>query len=195
MPIIPTNPSIFIDATIAEQQHAVYLSSIPYIVAFETKGLAALTTNEKQGYAYTQFLLNRTWTTWSATQQNEFWALIDKLKIPIPLPKPRDLGKDFLGRDIGSYTPQEYKLWKEREDKLALLRLQSRAFREKESRIWEGERAEKSHLEGEGYLTDESETLTEEEIQTERARRREIAQLRGKGSTALKIFNGMDGCL
>lgn len=119
-------------------------------------------------------MLNRTWRGWSAAQQKEFWALVEKLKIPIPLPKPRDLGKDFLGRDIGSYTPAEYRLWREREDRLSWLRIESGRFRATR------ERERDSDLEKGGSVEKKSERVQEAETEEERTRRREIAQLRGK---------------
>ena len=107
--------------------------------------------------------------------------MVEKLKIPSPLPKPRDLGKDFLGRSIGSYTPIEYKLYRERDDNLALLRAKSRLFRDRQRKVWEREKAGNSDSKPEGSLGENIEELREDEIREERARRREISQLRGKG--------------
>ena len=90
---------------------------------------------------------------------------MEKYKIPTPLPEPRELGKDRLGRDLGSYTPKEYKLWKEQGDrkevKLRILKGESTNFRVK---VREGTKVE------------------EREIEEERRRRSEIGQLRGKGT-------------
>jgi hypothetical protein len=96
---------------------------------------------------------------------------VEKYKIPTPLPKPRELGKDSLGKDLGSYTPKEYRLWKEGEDKKEIklrgLRAESRGFRQR-------------------YLSErkgkEESKVTDQEIEEERQRRREIGQLRGEGT-------------
>lgn len=71
------------------------------------------------------------WRTWPAPQQKEFWKAVEQQKIPIPLPKPKDLGKDRKGRDIGSYTPAEYKTYQKTERDLLALREKSTRFRER----------------------------------------------------------------
>jgi hypothetical protein len=118
--------------------------------------------------------------------------LVEKLKIPIPKEKPRDLGKDFLGRSIGAYTPEEYKVWKGREDRLSVLRAQSRGFRERARKIFESTR-ESNQDEKEGTLVEKHERATEGDIEEERARRREIAQSTGKGAV-LRIANEVMNC-
>lgn len=70
------------------------------------------------------------WKSWPAPQQKEFWKAVEQQKIPIPLPKPKDLGKDSKGRDIGSYTPEEYKLYQRKEGDLQVLREKSALFKE-----------------------------------------------------------------
>ena len=86
---------------------------------------------------------------------------MEKLKIPVPLEKPKDLGK------VGEFTPKEYKVWKEREDKLRVLRWESKAFRERGSYSVEGK---------------EGRNPTEEKIEEERVRRRQIGELQGQGA-------------
>ena len=95
--------------------------------------------------------------------------------MPTPLPKPRDLGKEFLGRDIGTYTPTEYKAYREREQKLRWLREDSWAYRRKVRRVKEDR---------ERLSEDDKnrEKVTDEDIEQERQRRREIGQLLGKGT-------------
>lgn len=104
--------------------------------------------------------------------------MVEKLGIPVPLPKPRDLGRDVLGRNLGDYTPREFALWREQEGKRQarelLLRGESTLFRERRAR------AIKGVLKG-----DQGGKATEEEIEEEKVRRREIGQLRGKGTLAV----------
>jgi hypothetical protein len=116
--------------------------------------------------------------------------LVEKYKIPTPLPKPKDLGKDLLGRGIGEYSPKEYSLWKERGDKLELLksasqgfRIRYRGFREEKERERKGD-LDSEGKEGQGK---EERAITEEELEEERARRRQIGQLRGKGTSSIRI--------
>lgn len=97
----------------------------------DTKGLANLTPNEKAAYINYRFLETGAWKSWPAPQQKEFWKAVEQQKIPIPLSKPKDLGKDIKGRDIGSYTPEEFKLYQKKEDDLQALRSKSTRFRER----------------------------------------------------------------
>jgi protein farnesyltransferase/geranylgeranyltransferase type-1 subunit alpha len=104
--------------------------------------------------------------------------LIEKLKIPIPLPKPKDLEKDLFGRSIGEYTPAEYKLWKERQERLALLKVDSKRFKERARKD-----RESASKEGGGAA---------QKIEEEKARRREIGRLTGKGT--FFAVHGLDEC-
>jgi protein farnesyltransferase/geranylgeranyltransferase type-1 subunit alpha len=56
---------------------------------------------------------------------------VEQQKIPFPLPKSKDLGKDSKGRDIGSYTPEEYKLFQRKEGDLQALREKSARYKER----------------------------------------------------------------
>jgi protein farnesyltransferase/geranylgeranyltransferase type-1 subunit alpha len=118
------------DPTIAAKLEAEYLASRPYQVLKDTKGLSNLTVNEKSAYVNYRFLETGVWKSWPAQQQKEFWKAVEQLKIPIPFPKPKDLGKDSKGRDIGSYTPEEYRLYERKEGDLQTLRGKSARFRE-----------------------------------------------------------------
>lgn len=63
------------------------------------------------------------------------------------MPKPKDLGKDRNGRDIGSYTPEEYKGYEAGQRDIASLWEESGRFRDKRESIgkadWVGEEIEK----------------------------------------------------
>jgi protein farnesyltransferase/geranylgeranyltransferase type-1 subunit alpha len=148
------------DPTISAKLEAEYLSSRPYLALAETKGLSNLTANEKAAYANSRFLETGAWRTWAEPQQKEFWKAVESQKIPTPLPKPRELGKDSRGRELGSYTPEEYKAHVRREEELRGLREKSWRFGEK----WKQGRVEE----------------TTEELVEERNRRGVIGLLQGK---------------
>ncbi|KAF4629344.1 hypothetical protein G7Y89_g8805 [Cudoniella acicularis] len=152
-----------VDPTIAAQLEAEYLASRPYQVLKDQKGLLHLTANEKSAYANYRFLDTGVWRTWPAAQQKEFWKAVEAQKIPIPLPKPADLGRDSRGKEIGSYTPEEFKQYRKRERDLGDLRRESERFRER--------RVLKKEEDSEGI---------EGEIEDERNRRKLIGLLRGK---------------
>lgn len=123
------------DPTIAAKLEAEFLASRPYQVLKDTKGLSNLSPNEKAAYINYRFLETATWKSWPAPQQKEFWKAVEQQKIPIPLPKPKDLGKDSKGRDIGSYTPEEYKVYQKKEGDLQALREKSARFKERGSEL------------------------------------------------------------
>ena len=150
---------IFPDPTIAAKLQAEYLASRPYQVLKDTKGLSGMTASEKAVSANYRFLDTGAWKAWPAAQQKEFWKAVEQQKIPIPLPEPRDLGKDFLGRDLATYTPLEYNLYEQRQRQLWGLREESRRFQDK---------ARSKSKEG------------EDQIPVERQRRRKIGELQGK---------------
>jgi protein farnesyltransferase/geranylgeranyltransferase type-1 subunit alpha len=124
-----------IDPTIAAQREAEYLASRPYQVLKDTKGLSRMTTAEKTAYATYRFLDTGAWQHWNETQQKEFWKAVEQQKIPTPLPKPKDLGKDFRGRDIGTYTPEEYKVYERSLRDIQRLSADSERFSERRDQL------------------------------------------------------------
>lgn len=147
------------DPTIAAKLEAEYQASRPYQFLKETKGLSNLTTNEKFAYSNSVFLETGAWRSWPTAQQKEFWKAVEQQKIPIPLPKPRNLGKDPRGIDIGSYTPAEYKLYQRRQREIEGLGGKSARFIERRELGKEIESGE---------------------IEEERNRRKLLGNLRGK---------------
>lgn len=120
-----------------------------------------MTADEKAAYTTSRFLETGAWRTFTEQQQKEFWKLVKEQRVPQPLPKPRDLGKDARGRDVGSYTPEEYRAYRKREDQLAQFRRDSERFTSK--------RKGAKELGGESS-----------EVIQEKNRRKVIAGLRGK---------------
>ena len=131
----------------------------------DTKGLSGLTAEEKTAYATYRFLETGAWRTFTEPQQKEFWRLVREQRIPTPLPKPRDLGRDARGREIGEYTPEEYRAYRKREEQLGRFKRESERFRRK--RVGKCKERESG---------EESEGVIEEGN-----RRKVIAGLRGKG--------------
>lgn len=130
------------DPTIAAQREAEYLASRPYQVLKDTKGLSRMTAAERTAYATYRFLDAGAWKFWNESQQKEFWKAVEQQKIPTPLPKPEDLGKDTSGRDIGTYTPEDYRNYEKLLKDIQRLRANSESFRERRSSLgkaWVGE--------------------------------------------------------
>jgi protein farnesyltransferase/geranylgeranyltransferase type-1 subunit alpha len=123
-----------------------------------------MTAAEKTAYATYKFLDTGAWQYWSETQQKEFWKAVEQQKIPIPLPKPSDLGNDSRGRNIGTYTPVEYQDYEKSLRDLQRLTSDSEKFRQR-----------RDTLEGK-WTEDESEVAFDEE----RNRRKLLGHLRRK---------------
>jgi len=127
-----------IDPTISALHEDIYQSSRPFLTLAQTKGLSSLTLSEKSAYANSRFLETGVWKRWPAPQQKEFWTAVEKQNIPIPLPKPRDLGKDSRGQELGTYKVEEYRQNRKRERQLQELRRESVRFRDRREKIKEG---------------------------------------------------------
>ncbi|KAL3428301.1 farnesyltransferase alpha subunit ram2 [Phlyctema vagabunda] len=150
--------------TIQAKHEAEYLESRPYEQLLEKKGYANFTEAEKTKYTYFHWIDTGVWKHWPRDEQKELWAAVQKEKIPIPLPPPRDLGKDSKGREIGSYTIPEYEEYERQCVELEILKLQSARWTQ-------------LNIEGQTRFPDID---TEEDIEVERKRRARIAQLSGK---------------
>jgi len=131
--VAPTSNVPQTDPTIAAKLEAEFLASRPYQVLKDTKGLSNLSPHEKSAFINARFLETGAWKSWAVPQQKEFWKAVEQQKIPFPLPKPKDLGKDSKGRDIGSYSPEEYKLFQKKEGDLQALRGKSARYKERGS--------------------------------------------------------------
>jgi len=92
---------------------------------------------------------------------------VKEQKIPTPLEKPRDLGKDRKGRDLGSYKPEEFRSYEKRERELGLLKVKSALFSERREDLRNNPKVAQS-------------SITEGDIEEERNRRKLIGHLQGK---------------
>lgn len=120
-----------IDPTISALHQDLYQTSRPLLTLSETKGLSSLTPTEKTVYANSRFLETGAWKTWPEPQQKELWVAVEKQGLPIPLPKPRDLGRDIKGQELGTYSVEEYGQYRRRERQLRELRRESGRFRDR----------------------------------------------------------------
>ncbi|KAI9046547.1 hypothetical protein LZ554_009293 [Drepanopeziza brunnea f. sp. 'monogermtubi'] len=145
--------------TIAAKLDADYLASRPFQVLRDKNGFSNLSPGEKSAYATSVLLETGTWKSWAEPQQKEFWQTVERLKIPIPLPQPRGLGKDPRGVALVEYTPKEYRLYERRERELRGLREKSDRFRSKRA---------------------SEQGASEEEVEEERNRRKLLGNLRGR---------------
>ena len=130
----------------------------------ETKGLLHMTAGEQAAYANSRFLETGVWKTWSAGAQSEFLKAVEQQKIPQPLPEPKPLGKDYTGRDIGTYTPEEYRAYIQTERDIQRFRRESAWFRDR-----------RDHSKGQ-----QSEEYWIGEIEKEKNRRKFLARLSRK---------------
>lgn len=120
-----------------------------------------MTAGEQAAYANSRFLETGVWKTWSAAAQKDFLKTVEQQKIPKPLPKPKHLGKDLRGRDIGTYTPEEYQAYLQTERDIQRFRRESAWFRESSG-------SPKSQGSEEDWIG---------EIETEKNRRKLLARL------------------
>lgn len=123
-----------------------------------------LTPTELDAYESFRVLEDELWRTWPDDEQKSFLKKVEQQKIPRPLPKPEPLGKDSSGRDIDTYTVEEYEAYERTQSSLARLRKESAWFRESKKFFWKS------------YSEDEKRG----EIEDERNRRKLIGRLQRK---------------
>lgn len=97
------------------------------------------TSAERSAFADSRFLETGAWRTWPAQQQQEFWAAVGKQDLPIPSPRPRDLGKDSRGEELGTYAVEAYRQYKKRGRELVRLQSESARFKDSGARLGKGE--------------------------------------------------------
>lgn len=95
-----------------------------------------MTAGEQAGYANYRFLETGAWKRWPSAQQKEFWKAVEQQEIPHPLPTPQPLGKDTSGRDIETYTPEEYRVYEQTQKDIQRLRREGVWFRDRRDLLW-----------------------------------------------------------
>ncbi|POS85316.1 hypothetical protein EPUL_003038 [Erysiphe pulchra] len=138
-------------STIAAQLESPYLESI----SSPSRPIKELKSGHKIVHILSSIIETGDWRLWNESQQKEFWNCIEAQNLPIPIPRPRDLGKDSRGRDLGQFSPTEFYKYIRKERQVGILKTESRRFREK-------------------LIKEEA------DIETERNRRKLINMLKGK---------------
>ncbi|KAI1214643.1 protein prenylyltransferase [Annulohypoxylon truncatum] len=161
--------------TIKELEWQWYYDTNPHQKAYEQLGLDGMTPADRQAYLNQEYLKPGLAKTLSNKAQKELWKQLNEANVPLRnLPRPRDnqWGRDKNGRDIGDYTVEEYKAYNAKANRLLSLSEKSWDFKRKHARARDADRFPLSDTEQQ-YLA-----LTEEDIEVERARRKEMAQLK-----------------
>lgn len=114
------------DSTIAAQLEAPCLESI----SSRSSSTKELTSDYKIAHILSLVIESGDWRLWNETQQKEFWNCIKVRNLPIPIARPRDLGKDSRGRDLSQFSPTEFYNYIRKERQVGILRTESRCFRE-----------------------------------------------------------------
>ncbi|KAI1452710.1 protein prenylyltransferase [Annulohypoxylon moriforme] len=133
-----------------------------------------MTQADRQAFLNQEYLKPGLAKTLSNKAQKELWKQLNEASVPLrSLPRPRDnqWGRDKNGRDIGDYTVEEYEAYNAKETKLLSLTEKSWGFRRKQARARIVDRYPLSD-------TEKHLTLTEEDVEVERARRKEMSQLK-----------------
>lgn len=136
----------------------------------EEAGLASLTPAERQTWANAQLLprVCAKKVILPAKVEREYWKQVAKENVPIrALPRGYDWGRDKAGRDVGAYLPEQFDVRRRKEDRLAVLRVEHEQFLARRQLKKSGVIGRK----GRSY------DITEEDIQLEKKRREEMANL------------------
>ncbi|OTA87272.1 hypothetical protein M434DRAFT_399546 [Hypoxylon sp. CO27-5] len=162
--------------TIRELQWQYYYDTNPYQKAYEELGLNGMTPADRQAFLNQEYLKPGAAKTLSNKAQKELWKQLNEANVPLrSLPRPRDnqWGRDKNGRDIGDYTVEEYEAYEAKQFKLLSLQRKSWVFKNKRAKAKNGDRI-LSVVSGE---PEKAFVCTEEDLEAERARRKEMAGL------------------
>ncbi|XXH00625.1 hypothetical protein Hte_006973 [Hypoxylon texense] len=159
--------------TVRELEWQRYYDTNPHQKAYEELGLHGMTPADRQAYLNQEYLIPGAAKTLSNKAQKELWKQLNESNLPLRgLPRPRDnhWGRDKNGRDIGDYTVEEYAAHEAKTTKLLDLFFQSQAFKSKREKASNGD----------GYLVGDTVqpfTCTEDDVEREKLRRKEMADL------------------
>jgi protein farnesyltransferase/geranylgeranyltransferase type-1 subunit alpha len=121
-------------------------------------------------WAASQFLRPGTSKKFSNKAQKDLWKGTNEASLPIrTLKKPTSWGNDRFGRSIGDYTPEQFAERLDKKARLLELEVASRGFATKR------DHAQRGFTDPD---TGEQVEVSEEEVEDERTRRKEIARLR-----------------
>lgn len=157
--------------TIRELEWQRYHNTNPYQKTYEELGLHGMTPADRQAYLNQEYLKPGAAKTLSNKAQKELWKQLNESNLPLrSLPRPRDnqWGCDKNGRDIGDYSIEEFRAREAKTTKLLNLFFQSQEFKSKRNKASNGD----------GYLVGDTVqpfTCTEDDVEQEKARRKEMA--------------------
>ncbi|KAJ6781029.1 hypothetical protein PWT90_04931 [Aphanocladium album] len=160
-------------STVAERTQQRFHATNPLAARVRSAGLAALTPAEKKTFVYSQLLqpVAQQRIPLSNKAEREFWKTIAKEGLPIR--RLRDdyaWGADKSGRDVGTYSVAEHEARSLKQARLTALRLLSQQFCTKRDLAVAAKRA--------GREEKAPQEVTEEEVDAEKTRRKEMAALR-----------------
>ncbi|KAI5867301.1 protein prenylyltransferase [Durotheca rogersii] len=158
--------------TVRELEWQRYYATNPYQKAYEEHGLSGMTPADRQAYCDQEYLKPGRVKTLSNKAQREFWKRVNEANIPFrSLPRPSDdqWGRDKNGRDIGDYTLEEYAAYGEKKDRYLRLFYDSIFFKSSNARAYDAPRRDGAHP---------IYTCSDEQLDVERARRQEMAELK-----------------
>ncbi|KAI2615927.1 protein prenylyltransferase [Hypoxylon sp. NC1633] len=159
--------------TVKDQQWQYYYDTNPYQKSYEQLGLHGMTPADRQAYFNQEYLKPGAAKTLPNKAQKELWKQLNEASVPLrSLPRPDDKqwGFDKNGRNLGDYTVDEYEAYTAKKTKLLLLLDKSTNFKSKRAR------ADRGDVLLVGDIAKPC-TCTEEDIEAERARRKEMAEL------------------
>lgn len=161
--------------TIREAEWQQYWSTNPLHKIVQEKGITSLNPADKRTYLNLELVRSPGQVDkLSRKGQRELWKQLSEANLPIrSAPRPRDdqWGRDKYGRDIGDYTLEDYAVYDGKKSRLSELRLHSQFF--------QADR-ERALCQTKNPLTGDIFTLTAQDIEAEKQRRQEMANLRNE---------------
>ncbi|KAI1174013.1 putative geranylgeranyltransferase type I alpha subunit [Nemania sp. FL0916] len=161
--------------TIREFEWQRYWSTNPVHKLVEEQGLGSLSAADKRTYLNLELVRTPGQVDQlSKKGQRDLWKQLSEANVPLrSAPRPRDnqWGHDKNGRDIGDYSLEEYAAYEQKKARLSELRLESSFFKRDRQRALQ---KSKNATTGKTY------TLAQDDIATEKERRREMANLRNE---------------
>ncbi|KAI1254350.1 hypothetical protein MGN70_004747 [Eutypa lata] len=157
-----------------ERSWQLYYATNPYQKEFEELGPHGMSPAARLAHAYSSYVKPGAADVLSKKAQKDLWKQASELNLPLrnlPRPEPFRFGRDKNGRDLGDYPIEEFDAYRAKRSRLSSLESASDRFRthreKQEVGVVDWETGEKVEY-----------TVTEEDTQAERLRRKEMADLR-----------------
>lgn len=157
-----------------ERSWQLYYATNPYQKEFEELGPHGMSPAARLAHAYSSYVKPGAADVLSKKAQKDLWKQASELNLPLrnlPRPEPFRFGRDKNGRDLGDYPIEEFDAYRAKRSRLSSLESASDRFRthreKQEVGVVDWETGGKVEY-----------TVTEEDTQAERLRRKEMADLR-----------------